>query len=423
MMQIQSAMLISTPPTSTQEQSTSSDTDFASILSTHTEQFVAPCVTETSARDVDYSAPSEDLASDSSKSASETELANAAAGSVAPQVAPVVEAHPDAELTASVLEAIEAPSATAAPTAALSLDTAANATSAEPAAVELLATLAGEHLTETSEGLTQTSTAQPAPALAPVVENDVAGTGEVDLSVLEGASITVTPGVPAVAAADPEAPLDEITVTVAPALAAVTPTDDSVTDELSKVLNGTTPPSVSAPSATPSSSTSSENADPDTQTPAAPAPVSVDQVDGVTPAKHSEAFSLAASSDVRPTSQTRAAVTENIRSEVWAIAQRAQNLARVEAVVHTALGDLSVVARHTANGVQVTLAGDAAANLDLASLQGQLPGLDVSVDLSQQSRALEWEPDTVVPRALSSAPQIVSSPSLRSSKSQLDVLA
>ena len=420
MMQIQSAMLISTPPTSTQEQSTSSDTDFASILSTHTEQFVAPCVTETSARDVDSSAPSEDLASDSSKSASETELANAAAGSVAPQVAPVVEAQPDAELTASVLEAIEAPAATAAPTATLSLDTAANATSAEPAAVGLLATLAGEHLTETPEGLTQTSTAQPAPALAPVVENDVAGTGEVDLSVLEGASITVTPGVPAVAAtADPEAPLDEITVTVAPALAAVTPTDDSVTDELSKVLNGTTPPSVSAPSATPSS----ENADPDTQTPAAPAPVSVDQVDGVTPAKHSEAFSLAASSDVRPTSQTRAAVTENIRSEVWAIAQRAQNLARVEAVVHTALGDLSVVARHTANGVQVTLAGDAAANLDLASLQGQLPGLDVSVDLSQQSRALEWEPDTVVPRALSSAPQIVSSPSLRSSQSQLDVLA
>lgn len=420
MMQIQSAMLISTPPTSTQEQSTSSDTDFASILSTHTEQFVTPCVTETSARDVDSSAPSEDLASDSSKSASETELANAAAGSVAPQVAPTVEAQPDAELTASVLEAIEAP---AAPTATLSLDTASNSTSAEPAAVGLLATLAGEHLTETPEGLTQTSTAQAAPALAPVVENDVAGTGEVDLSVLEGVSITVTPGVPAVAKSDPEAPLDEITVTVAPALAAVTPADDSVTDELSKVLNGTTPPSVSAPSATPSSSTSSENADPDAQTPAAPAPVSVDQVDGVTPAKHSEAFSLAASSDVRPTSQTRAAVTENIRSEVWAIAQRAQNLARVEAVVHTALGDLSVVARHTANGVQVTLAGDAAANLDLASLQGQLPGLDVSVDLSQQSRALEWEPDTVVPRAPSSAPQIVSSPSLRSSQSQLDVLA
>lgn len=421
-MQIQSAMPISPPPTSTPELPENNAVDFASVLSSHTEHLTASIANERADRSSDSSSSSEDISTDTSKSASETELANAASGSATQQVAPLADAQPDAELTASVLEAIEVPAGAA---ATISLDStvlAASEVVEAPSALSM--TTPNAEQLEALDGLTQAPAAQISAPFAPVAEGDVAGVGNVDLSSLEGASITATPAPKAAPTVDaPDAPVETITVTVAPELSAAKPADDSVTQDLAKVLHGPIQPAATANVSADANSSAADAADSDAKTPAQPVANSVDAADGAVAAKHSEAFSVAASSDVRPTSQTRAAVTENIRSEVWAIAQRAQNLARVEAVMQTAFGDLSVVARHTANGVQVTLAGDAAANLDLASLQGQLPGLDVSVDLSQQSRALEWEPDTVVPRAPSSAPQIVSTPSLRSAQSQLDVLA
>jgi hypothetical protein len=138
--------------------------------------------------------------------------------------------------------------------------------------------------------------------------------------------------------------------------------------------------------------------------------------------RNTETLAASATAESRPATAARAAVTESIRSELWEIAKRAQNLQRVEAVVSTTLGDLSVVARHTANGVAVTLTGEAAGRIDLAALQQELAGLDVSVDLSQQPRAPEWDADTIASRAPQRPQQIITS-TIERSTSKLDVLA
>jgi hypothetical protein len=148
-----------------------------------------------------------------------------------------------------------------------------------------------------------------------------------------------------------------------------------------------------------------------------------DPADVVSASRTPETFSAVAASDTRPTDLARAATTENIRAELWEVAKRVQNLQRVEAVVATALGDLAVIARHSPNGVTITLSGEAAAAIDLTALQNELPGLDVSVDLSQKSRAPEWDQDTVISHAPQRAQQVITSTIERSSQSQLDILA
>lgn len=96
--------------------------------------------------------------------------------------------------------------------------------------------------------------------------------------------------------------------------------------------------------------------------------------------------------------------TENIRSEVWEIAKRAQALSRVEAVIRTSQGDLTVVARHTATGVSVTLGGAAVDSLDMTTLRNELTGLDVSLSQDQREhRAPQDEQDTISPRAVQAA--------------------
>jgi hypothetical protein len=92
--------------------------------------------------------------------------------------------------------------------------------------------------------------------------------------------------------------------------------------------------------------------------------------------------------------------TDNIRSEVWEIAKRAQALSRVEAVIHTSQGELTVLARHGGSGVSVILGGTALESLDITALRNELPGLDVSVDQGKQEhRAPQDQQDTITPQA------------------------
>jgi hypothetical protein len=221
-------------------------------------------------------------------------------------------------------------------------------------------------------------------------------------------------------------------VTSSPSSSPLTSESSSPTAPLPLQATGDTPP---APAATGSTQLPQPQVQPENTPPAAverptPLPTADAQevqaddapLSGVAPLVRTVQGSQAA--DGAPALE-RAIVTENIRSEVWEIAKRAQALSRVEAVIHTTLGDLSVVARHTANGVSVVLSGDAASNLDLSSLQRDLQGLNVSVDdRGSQPRAREWDEDTVPTRAsMRQEPTTPTIQTRRASNGQLDIHA
>lgn len=182
----------------------------------------------------------------------------------------------------------------------------------------------------------------------------------------------------------------------------------------------TAAPEVEAPGQTPPQVTLSDP-DPATQTSAGPAPAknSVAPTEKTLEANSPKDASAHGSLDPASTTQLRSTAptrgegvkeptgfvqTENIRSEVWEIAKRAQALSRVEAVIRTSQGDLTVVARHTTTGVSVTLGGAAIDSLDMTALRNELTGLDVSLSQDhREHRAPQDEQDTIPPRAVQAA--------------------